>query len=161
MAPEDDHPEVGLLHEGEAEEADAGGDVEDIVMEVPVQPGASASSSSAVPQRSSLHLSGALRSTSSTAWAPAVVSSRNRRLELTRETAYFAVHARAQLLDVARSHGAMTPPHQATRPMLFPTQVSSTISEVALFFKRFLVELGHVQKLVELMRTIQFIFHLL
>ena len=31
MAPEDDHPEVELLHEGETEEAEADGDVEDIV----------------------------------------------------------------------------------------------------------------------------------
>ena len=47
MAPEDDHPEIELMHEGEAEEAEADEDVEDIVMEVPDQPTASASSSSA------------------------------------------------------------------------------------------------------------------
>ena len=51
MAPEDDHPEVVLLHEGETEEAEADGDVEDIVIEVPVQPAASASSSSAAPAK--------------------------------------------------------------------------------------------------------------
>ena len=51
MAPEDDHPEVELLHEGETEEAEADGDVEDIVIEVPVQPAASASSSSAAPAK--------------------------------------------------------------------------------------------------------------
>ena len=78
MAPEDDHPEVELLHEGETEEAEADGDVEDIVIEVPVQQ---------LPKRSSQHSSDALRSTSSAARARAVVSSRNRRLELTRETA--------------------------------------------------------------------------
>ena len=47
MAPEDDHPEIELLHEGETEEAEANGEVEDIVMEVPSKPTASASSSSA------------------------------------------------------------------------------------------------------------------
>ena len=51
MAPEDDHPEVELLHEGETEEAEADGVVEDIVIEVPVQPAASASSSSAAPAK--------------------------------------------------------------------------------------------------------------
>ena len=51
MVPEDDHPEVGLLREGETEEACADGDVEDIVMEVPVQPAAFASSSSAAPAK--------------------------------------------------------------------------------------------------------------
>ena len=51
MAPEDDHPEVELLHEGETEEAEAEGDVEDIVMEVPVKPAVSASSSSAAPTK--------------------------------------------------------------------------------------------------------------
>ena len=44
MAPEDDHPEIG-----ETEEAEA--DVEDIVIEVPDQPTASASSSSAAPTK--------------------------------------------------------------------------------------------------------------
>ena len=81
MAPEDDHPEIELMHEGEAEEADADGDVEDIVMEVPVQPAASATSSSAAPAKNLRALSGALRSTSSSARAPAAVSSR-RRFEL-------------------------------------------------------------------------------
>ena len=47
MVPEDDHPEIELMHEGEAEEAEAGEDVEDNVLEVPDQPTASASSSSA------------------------------------------------------------------------------------------------------------------
>ena len=42
--PEDDPPEIELMHEGEAEEAEADEDVEDIVMEVPDQPTASASS---------------------------------------------------------------------------------------------------------------------
>ena len=37
MALEDDHPEIELLHEGETEEAEADGDAEDIVIEVPVQ----------------------------------------------------------------------------------------------------------------------------
>ena len=32
MAPEDDHPEIELLHEGETEEAEADGEVEDIVI---------------------------------------------------------------------------------------------------------------------------------
>ena len=32
MAPEDDHPEIELLHKGETEEAEADGDVEDIVI---------------------------------------------------------------------------------------------------------------------------------
>ena len=49
MAPEDDHPEIELLHDCAIEEAEVDGDVEDIVMEVPVQPTASASSSSAAP----------------------------------------------------------------------------------------------------------------
>ena len=49
----DDHPEVELLHEGETEEAEADGDVEDIVIEVPVQPANSASSRQQPPQRSS------------------------------------------------------------------------------------------------------------
>ena len=48
MAPEDDHPEVELLHE---EEAEADGEVEDIAMEVPAKPTASASSSSAAPTK--------------------------------------------------------------------------------------------------------------
>ena len=47
MVPEDDHPQIELMHEGEAEEAEADEDVEDMVMEVPDQPTASASSSSA------------------------------------------------------------------------------------------------------------------
>ena len=51
MAPEDDHPEIELLHEGETEDAEADGDVEDIVIEVPDQPTASASSSSAAPTK--------------------------------------------------------------------------------------------------------------
>ena len=40
MAPEDDHPEIELLHEGETEEAEADGDVEDIVMDEPAKPAA-------------------------------------------------------------------------------------------------------------------------
>ena len=51
MAPEDDHPEIELLHEGETEEAEADGDVEDIVMDEPAKPAASASSSSAAPTK--------------------------------------------------------------------------------------------------------------
>ena len=51
MAPEDDHREIELLHEGEIEEAEVDGDVEDIVMEVLVQPTASALSSSAAPAK--------------------------------------------------------------------------------------------------------------
>ena len=35
MAPEDDHPEIELLHEREIEEAEVDGDEEDIAMEVP------------------------------------------------------------------------------------------------------------------------------
>ena len=38
------------------------------------------------------------------------------------------------------------------------THFSSTVSEMALFLERFLAELGHVQKLVELMSSIQVIF---
>ena len=74
MAPEDDHPEVGLLHDGETEEAESS---QQPPLHLRQQP----------PQRSSQHLSGALRSYSSTARAPAAVSSRNGRLQLTRETA--------------------------------------------------------------------------
>ena len=51
MAPEDDHPEIEILHEGEIEEAEVDGDVEDMMMKVPVQPTASASSSSAAPRK--------------------------------------------------------------------------------------------------------------
>ena len=51
MAPEDDHPEIELLHEGGTEEAEADGDVEDIVMDEPAKPAASASSSSAAPTK--------------------------------------------------------------------------------------------------------------
>ena len=52
----------------------------------------------APPQRSSQQKSDALRSTSSTARARAVVSSRNRRLELT--VVESTAHAQAQLFDV-------------------------------------------------------------
>ena len=51
MAPEDDHPVIELMHEGEAKEAEADEDVEDTVMEVPDQPTASASSSSAASEK--------------------------------------------------------------------------------------------------------------
>ena len=78
MALEDDHPVIELLHEGDTQEAEAGGDVEDIVIEVPVQQ---------PPQRSPQQSIDAVRSTSSTARARAVVSSRTRCLKLTRETA--------------------------------------------------------------------------
>ena len=88
MAPEDDHPEIELLQEGETEEAEADGDVEDIVIEVPVQPAASASISSAAPTKklTALERCIALNLVYGTG-ARSGVSSRNRRLELTLETA--------------------------------------------------------------------------
>ena len=106
MAPGGNHPEVGLLHEGETEEADADGDVEDILMEVPVQPAASASSSSAAPAKkiTALERCIALNLVYGTG-----VMSRNGCFELTGETAcaifstvHFTEHARAQLFYIAR-----------------------------------------------------------
>ena len=87
MAPEDDHPEVELLHEGETEEAEADGVVEDIVIEVPVQPAASASSSPAAPAKKLTALDRCIALNLVHGTGARRVNSRNRRLHLTRETA--------------------------------------------------------------------------